>query len=88
LLADRKAPLGWVYLKIYEDSSFEFILTGLRDEEVYPGIVSLRHDTLFFKYNDSIPNAGKTAVIDKIGVSYIDGKYPENVRITLNKLTK
>ena len=52
LAADRKAPLGWVYLDIYEDSTFEFILTGLRDRAVYPGTVSLRHDTLLFKYSD------------------------------------
>jgi len=32
LVADREAPLGWAYLKIYEDKSFEFISKGLRDQ--------------------------------------------------------
>lgn len=88
LLADREAPLGWVYLKIYEDKSFDFILTGLRDKTVYPGTCRLSNDTIFFTYKDSIPKAGKTAIINKNSVSYIEGSYFESVEIKLNKLTK
>lgn len=88
LLADREAPLGWVYLKVYEDKSFDFILTGLRDKTVYPGTCRLSKDTIFFTYKDSIPKAGKTAIISEHSVSYIDGGYSESVEIKLNKLTK
>jgi hypothetical protein len=28
LQADREAPLGWVYLRIYKDSTFEFESRG------------------------------------------------------------
>jgi hypothetical protein len=86
-LANREAPLGWVYLKLYSDSSFEFISSGLRDSDVYPGAFKINHDTIFFKYSDSIPklNAFK-AVIHKSYVDFIGGTYPESVHITLNKL--
>jgi len=88
LSADREAPLGWVYLKVYEDKSFDFVLTGLRDKIEYSGTYRLNKDTIFFTYADSIPKAGKTAIITKNSVSYIDGEYPESVVIKLNKLSK
>lgn len=88
LIADREAPLGWVYLKIYSDSSFEFISKGLRDQDVYPGVVKIIKDTLHFIYTDSIPRAGKTAIIKKKTVSYIEGEYPESLNIKLNELQK
>ncbi len=88
LLADREAPLGWVYLKMYDDNSFEFILTGLRDEDVYPGTYTLKRDTIFFQYRDSIPKAGKTAILSKGYVSYIEGTYHESVQIQFTQLFK
>lgn len=83
LLADREAPMGWVYLKIYEDSTFQFTLTGLRKNlaKDYSGKVIIRGDSLFFTYTDSVPRAGKTAIFNDKTVAYIDGKYPERVEI-------
>lgn len=50
LLADREAPLGWVYLKMYDDKSFEFISQGMmRDKDIYMGNYELKNDTLYFK---------------------------------------
>lgn len=87
LLADREAPLGWIYLKIYDDKSFEFISKGImRDNDIYKGNYELKNDTLYFKYNDSIPKAGSKAIIQNGYVSYINGSYPESVQIKLNKL--
>lgn len=87
LLADREAPLGWIYLKMYDDKSFEFISRGMmRDEDVYKGNYELKNDTVYFKYNDSIPKAGSKAIIHKGYVSYINGTYPESDQIKLNKL--
>jgi len=89
LLADREAPLGWIYLKIYDDKSFEFISQGMmRDKDVYTGNYELKNDTLYFKYSDSIPKAGSKAIIQNGYVSYINGSYPESVQIKLNKLQK
>lgn len=89
LKADREAPLGWVYLTIHQDSSFEFKLTGIRgDGDVYKGKVEIKKDSLFFTYSDSIPRAGKTAVYNDKVVAYIDGVYPERVNISMTKLTK
>ncbi len=87
LVADREAPLGWVYLKVYEGKSFDFVLTSLRDKIQYSGTYRLNKDTIFFTYADSIPKAGKTAIITKHSVSYIDGEYPESVLIKMNKLS-
>ena len=87
LLASREAPLGWVYLKLYSDSSFEFISSGLRDSDIYPGTFKINHDTIFFKYSDSIPKLQSfKAIIHKGYVNYIGGTYPESVQITLNKV--
>lgn len=83
LKAGREAPLGWVDLTIYRDSTFEFTLSGIRnsDKEVYSGVVEIRNDSLFFTYADSIPRAGKTAIYNNQLVGYIDGEYPERLTI-------
>lgn len=87
LSADREAPLGWIYLKMYDDKSFEFISRGMmRDEEIYSGSYELKNDTLHFKYKDIIPKAGSKAIIQNGFVNYINGNYPESVEIKLNKL--
>lgn len=87
LLAEREAPLGWVYLKIYDDKSFEFISQGMmRDRDIYTGNYKFENDTLYFKYNDSIPKAGSKAVIEKGFINYINGNHPESIEIKLNKL--
>jgi hypothetical protein len=88
LLADREAPLGWVYLRMYKDNSFEFESRGLRNKDVYTGSFKLKGDTVFFAYRDSIPKAGKTAIIAPKSVWYIDGLYHESVEIKLNQLTR
>lgn len=89
LKADREAPLGWVYLTIYQDSTFEFKLTGIRGVgDIYKGKVEIGKDSLFFSYDDSIPKAGKTAVYNDKVVAYIDGIYPERVNISMTKLIK
>jgi hypothetical protein len=88
LLADREAPLGWIHLKIYQDSTFEFISRGIRQETIYPGRVVIHDDTLEFEYQDSIPKAGSRAVIKDRVVLYIAGDYPEAPEIKLNKITQ
>jgi hypothetical protein len=89
LLANREAPLGWVYLRIFDDSTFEFESRGLeRQGDIYSGKVKITADTLFFNYIDSIPRAGKTAVYNSTRIVYIDGQYPESMPITLNAISK
>lgn len=89
LLADREAPLGWVYLKMYDDKSFEFISQGMmRDKDIYRGNYELKNDTLYFNYKGSIPKAGSKALIEKGFINYINGSYPERVEVKFNKLKK
>ncbi|WP_394665902.1 hypothetical protein [uncultured Chryseobacterium sp.] len=86
LLADREAPLGWIYLKMYDDKSFEFISSGLiRGDDKYPGTYELKNDTVYFTYDGSTPQAGSKAVIDNDFVSYINGSYPESLKVKRNK---
>jgi len=82
LLADREAPVGWVYLRIYEDSTFEF------SGNEYHGTVFFNNDTLLFNYEGSVPKAGKTAIIKGKYLTYIEGTYREQLEIKLNNLTK
>jgi len=90
LLADREAPLGWVYLRIYPDSTFEFETRGLRDRNLFGGKAEITRDTLFFNYIDSIPYAGAKAVYTKGWVNYTNGSgnTHESLEIKLSKLDK
>jgi hypothetical protein len=89
LLADREAPLGWVYLRIFEDSTFEFESRGLeRRGTIYSGTIELQNDTIYFHYKDSIPSAGQMAILTKNQVVYFGGDYHERVEIKLNKLNE
>lgn len=83
LLADREAPLGWVYLRIYGDSTFEFESRGMRTSDIFSGKAVITKDTIFFNYNDSIPKAGDKAVYSDKFVAYTNGEYPERVDVKL-----
>ena len=86
LQADREAPLGWVYLRIYKDSTFEFESRGVRTSTVYQGKAEINKYQIRFNYTDSIPKAGSLAIYDKNSVYYTNGDYPERVGITVTKL--
>ena len=87
LEAGREAQLGWVYLTIYKDSSFRFVYSGLRgDGDIYNGKVSIKKDSMFFNYSDSIPRAGTKAIYNNKRIAYIDGEYPESLSISESKL--
>jgi hypothetical protein len=76
-------------LKLYSDSSFELISSGLRDSYVYLGTFRLKCDTLTFKYSDSIPPLkGFKAIIAQGYVNYIEATYPEFLKIKLNEIRK
>lgn len=86
LFASREAPLGWVCLKIYEDSTFEFNNACGRGKIPYFGKVKITSDTLYFSYQDSIPYAGTIALINSKYIRYINGKGNEALQIQNSKL--
>ena len=86
LSADREAPMGWISLKMYDDKTFEFISSGLFTDDIYPGTFKVHEDTIYFKYSEKIPKAGKTALIEHNYVKYLGA--PELLKIKLNKLKK
>lgn len=87
LLADREAPLGWVYLKVFKDKTFEFESRGLeRRGDIYSGTVELKNDTLYFTYSNSIPKAGNMAILTERFFSYFNGEYQERLKVKKNEL--
>lgn len=88
LLADREAPLGWIYLRVYKDRTFEFESRGLeRRGDIYSGTIELKNDTIYFNYSDSIPKAGNRAILTKKFISYFNGEYSERLEIKQNEIT-
>lgn len=81
LLADREAPMGWIYLRMYNDKTFEFISSGLFCDDIYSGTYRIQNDTMNFEYSYEIPKAGKTAIIENQYVKYLDS--PEILQIKL-----
>jgi hypothetical protein len=88
LLADREAPLGWVYLRIFSDSSFELENSGFLSSDIYAGKAKITADSIFFYYKDSIPGAGNKAVYSDTYVAYINGTHRERVEISSSKLKR
>ena len=87
LLADRKTPLGWVYLRIFNDSTFEFESRGLeRRGDIYAGRAKITPDSIFFYYQDFIPKAGNKAVYSNKYVAFTNGTYPERLEISSSRL--
>jgi hypothetical protein len=86
LAADREAPIGWVILSIYEDSTFEYTTSGARNLTEYSGYARIKNDTINFHYKDSIPVVGNIAVIENNYVVYIAGAYCEHIEIKINEL--
>jgi len=90
LEAGREAPLGWVYLTVFKDSTFQFVLTGIRsnDRVVFPGKVRIVEDSLFFTYTDSVPKVGTIAIIKNKMVIYTNGEYLETLKVGKNEIVK
>jgi hypothetical protein len=92
LHGDREAPLGWVTFEMYEDSTFEFTSSGLRDEDVYrgkfeiwDGLISLIYEDSISKYLGSyIHISGKSLIGEKglfvtdISMNKLDSIYGDN----------
>lgn len=86
LLADREAPLGWVYLRIFQDSTFEFESRGLRTKEVYYGQAEITKNQIIFNYQGNDPKIGDISIYNKYSVYFTNGEYPESLGIKFSKL--
>lgn len=88
LMAEREAPIGWNYLRIYKDSTFEFEYRSFRNSKSHEGTVRLINDTLYFNYFDSVPAFGNKAVIKRNNLIYMNGNYNERLEVWLDSITK
>ena len=87
LIAEREAPIGWNYLRIYKDSTFEFEYRSFPNSRFHKGTFQIINDTLNFQYSDSIPPFGSKAIIDRNYIIYINGKNNERLEIWLDSIT-
>ncbi|MGD1890210.1 MAG: hypothetical protein ACFB15_06385 [Cyclobacteriaceae bacterium] len=92
LRADREAPIGWVYLDLYQDNSFD-LKFGRRDKPK-TGTYTLSNDTIYFQYDDEIDFYRSKGVINDKWVCFQsdslklmrDRDCTDRVEIKLNKL--
>ncbi|PZF71589.1 hypothetical protein DN068_16065 [Taibaiella soli] len=86
LHADREAPLGWLHLQLYADSSFEFHSKGIRMDDKYVGTFSIIADTLKLSFRDSVPKAISTKLLfTKTGLVYLGS--PGGLVYQINKIS-
>ena len=91
LHAGREAPLGYLTLELYADSTFSVTNAGLRTADVYNGTFRLHYDTLKLMYNDSLPRAvGQQLLIEQNNLKDLDIIYGglgiNHSKIDLDKL--
>jgi hypothetical protein len=86
LLANREAPLGWAYLRVFKDSTFVLENRSLIGKDVYSGSVEFKNDSLFLITKNPIPRFGNTVVIKRKKAIFIGFKSAAGLDITLNEL--
>jgi hypothetical protein len=89
--ADRESAMGWVYIIIYKDSTFKYVLATMRSDaqQSFSGNVAIHNDSLYFHYTSNHPESGNTAIIfNKKILAFLDSDMPERFAIRLNKLDK
>lgn len=87
LMAEREAPIGFNYLRVFRDSTFEFEYKSFPKSKFHTGKIRILNDTIIFKYDDSIPAFGEKAIINGKKLIYIDGIYTEILEIWLDSIS-
>lgn len=91
LLADMQSPMGWNYLRIYKDLTFQFESKKLLKSTFYEGSVYIEGNVLYFNYKDTVPSFGDMATIDGVFITFDNGLSNEILEISLDttkELTK
>jgi hypothetical protein len=88
LMAEREAPIGFNYLRVFKDSTFEFEYRSFPNSKFHRGKIKIVNDTIFFLYNDSIPAFGNKAIIDGRKLIYTNGNYKEVLEIWLDSISE
>ena len=73
LYASREAPIGWLNLTLFDDSTFVANSLGTRGDGEYGGIYLRQYDTVFLYYTSEEPRAfGRQLLINRGRVDFID----------------
>lgn len=86
LVAQREAPIGWIWLNLYPDSTFEYLSGGKREKTRYTGNFRIQSDTIIFNYKDSIPLVGSKAVLSHSDLLYLHGQNKEKLNVVINEI--
>ncbi len=86
LYADREAPLGWIHLTIYKDSTFEYQSRGIGTSKIWKGKAQIKKDSIQFEYQDSIPIVGERAYFTDKYIDYLDVGGNGKIEIKFSKL--
>lgn len=71
LYAEYEAPLGYIHLTIFKDSTFEYLSRGIWTHSVWNGKAIINKDSIFFEYDVSIPIVGERAYYNSKYVDFI-----------------
>ena len=73
LHASREAPIGWLNLTLFDDSTFVANSLGARGDGEYSGTYLRQYDTVFLYYTSKEPQAfGRQLLINRGRVDFID----------------
>jgi hypothetical protein len=73
-----------MYLKVYNDNTFEYISKGFIFDAVYSGTVRISHDTYILNIHQKSQNTLEKLLSLIKDIDYLDS--PEFIEIKLNKL--
>ena len=73
LHASREAPIGWLNLTLFDDSTFVANSLGTRGDGEYSGTYLRQYDTVFLYYTSKEPQAfGRQLLIKRGRIDFID----------------
>ncbi len=88
LTALSDASVGGLFLNIYKDSSFDFTAQSMVKTNTYEGKMEWKNDTLYFYYENEIPNIGTKAIFTPNTIAFVEGAHPESLLIRFNQFNQ
>lgn len=88
LTATSDASIGGLFLNIYNDSSFDFTAQSLLHTNTFFGKIKVKNDTIYFGYNNDIPDIGTKAILTPNTIAFVEGAHPESLLIRFNQLNQ
>jgi hypothetical protein len=88
LTAISDASVGGLFLNIYKDSSFDFTAQSMLHTNSFQGKIEWKNDTIYFIYENKIPDIGTKAIFTPNTIAFVEGTHPESLLIRFNQFEK